>query len=134
MNEGLVTQRKSLVVLLGEKDPVSVTKKGDTYHFDASVIATLGKALAEDLQRQLRLPVLFYASPDSPGSFSCSDETALAALQQLGEVSTLAYIRGGEVPGVAPDRLCNHEEVSHGISDRDGGVTDSPLGIRPFVP
>jgi uncharacterized protein (UPF0216 family) len=96
MNEGLVTQRKSLVVLLGQKDPVSVTKKGDTYHFDASVIATLGKALAEDLQRQLRLPVLFYASPDTPGSFSCPDAPALAALQQLGEVSTLRTFEGGK--------------------------------------
>ena len=53
MNEGVVTQRKSLAVLLAEKDPLSVTKKGDTYHFDPSVIATLGKVLPEDLQRRL---------------------------------------------------------------------------------
>ena len=89
INEGVVTQRKSLFVLLTEKDPVSVTRKGDTYHFDPSVIATLGNALPEDLQRRLRLPVLFYASPDTPGSCSCADETALTALQHLGEVSTL---------------------------------------------
>ena len=51
MNEGLVRERKSLAFLVREKDPVSVTKKGDAYHFDRSVIATLGKALPEDLQR-----------------------------------------------------------------------------------
>jgi uncharacterized protein (UPF0216 family) len=95
MNEGVVTRRKSLAVLLREKDPVSITKKGDEYHFDSSVISTLGKALPEDLRRQLRLPVLFYASPDTPGSCSCPDEMALAALQLLGEVSTLRSFEGG---------------------------------------
>ncbi len=59
MNEGVVTQRKSLAVLLAEKDPVSNTKKGDKYHFDPSVIAILGKALPEDLQRRLRLRSCF---------------------------------------------------------------------------
>jgi len=95
MNEGVVTQRKSLAVLLAEKDPLSITKKGDTYHFDPSVIATLGKALPVDLQRQLRLPVLFYASPDTPGSCMCPDEAALAAFQVLGEVSALRTFEGG---------------------------------------
>jgi len=95
MNEGVVSQRKSLAALLAEKDPLSVTKKGDPYHFDLSVIATLGKALPEDLQRRLRLPVLFYASPDVPDSCMCPDETALAAFQLLGEVSTLRTFEGG---------------------------------------
>jgi uncharacterized protein (UPF0216 family) len=96
MNEGVVTQRKSLAVLLGDKDPVSITKKGDTFHFDASVIAALGKALPRDLQRQLRLPILFYASPDVPDSCSCPDAPALATLQLLGEVSTLRTFEGGK--------------------------------------
>jgi uncharacterized protein (UPF0216 family) len=95
INEGVVSQRKSLAALLKEKDPVAVTKKGDTYHFDPSVITTLGKALPEDLQRQLKLPVLFYSSPDVPDSCMCPDETALTALQLLGEVSTLRTFEGG---------------------------------------
>jgi uncharacterized protein (UPF0216 family) len=95
MNEEVVSQRKSLAVLLAEESPVSITKKGDACHFDPSVIATLGKALPEDLQRQLRLPVLFYSSPDVPDSCMCPDETALAALQVLGEVSTLRMFEGG---------------------------------------
>jgi uncharacterized protein (UPF0216 family) len=95
MNEGVVTQRRSLDALLAEKDPVSITKKGDTCHFDPSVIATLGKALPEELQRQLRLPVMFYSSPDVPDSCRFPDETALAALQVLGEVSTLRTFEGG---------------------------------------
>ena len=95
MNEGVVSQRKSPALLLSEKDPVSVTKKKEIYHFDPSVIATLGKALPEDLQRQLRLPVLFYSSPDVPDSCMCPDETALAALQVLGEVSSLRTFEGG---------------------------------------
>ena len=95
MNEGLVKERKSLAVLLAEKDPVSITKKGEIYHFDTAVIVTLGKALPDDLQRQFRLPILFYASPDTPDSCMCPDESALAALQQLGEVSTLRTLQEG---------------------------------------
>jgi uncharacterized protein (UPF0216 family) len=95
MNEGVVAQRKSLAALLAEKDPLSHTRKGDTFHFDPCVIATLGKALPQDLQRRLRLPILFYASPDVPDSCMCPDETALAAFQVLGEVSTLRTFEGG---------------------------------------
>jgi uncharacterized protein (UPF0216 family) len=95
INEGVVTQRKSLAVLLAEKNPLSVTKKGDTYHFDPSVIATLGKALQDDQKRKLRLPILFYLSPDVPDSCMCPDEAALAALQVLGEVSTLRTFEEG---------------------------------------
>jgi uncharacterized protein (UPF0216 family) len=96
MNESIVTQRKSLLLLLRENDPASVTKNGDTYHFDSSVIATLGKVLPEDVQRRLRLPVLFYTSPDTPGSCSCTDEAALVSFQLLGEVSTLRTFEGGK--------------------------------------
>jgi hypothetical protein len=74
MNEGVVTQRKSLAVLLAEKDPVSNTKKGDKYHFDPSEIAIL--------------------AAQAPGPV-CPDETALAVLQLLGEVSTLRTFEGG---------------------------------------
>lgn len=95
MNEGVVARRKPLDVLLAEKDPLSVTRKGDPFHFDPAVIATLQKALPEDLQRRLRLPVLFYASPDVPDSCSCPDEAALAALRLLGEVSSLRSFGGG---------------------------------------
>ena len=66
MNEGLVKQRKSLAILLAEKKTVSVTKKEDTSHFDLSVIATRGRAVHEDLQRQLRLPNPFSSSLDTP--------------------------------------------------------------------
>jgi uncharacterized protein (UPF0216 family) len=95
MNEGLVSLRKPLSVLRAEQDPVSITKKGETYHFDASVIGALKTALPEDLQRKLRLPILFTSSPDTPGSCSCPDETALFALQLLGEVSALRTFTGG---------------------------------------
>lgn len=95
MNEGLVKERKPLAVLLAENDPVSITKKGDIFHFDKSVIATLGKALPENLQRTLRLPILFFASADIPDSCMCPDETALTALQLLGEVSTMRTSGGG---------------------------------------
>jgi uncharacterized protein (UPF0216 family) len=94
MNEGLVALRKPLSVLRAEQDPVSITRKGEIYHFDASVIGTPGTALPEDLQRHLRLPILFSSSPDTPGSCSCPDETALAALRLLGEVSTLRTFSG----------------------------------------
>lgn len=94
MNEGLVRERKPLSLLLESEKPCSVTKKGEPYYFDKPVIGALGKSLPKDLQRQLRLPIQFFLSSDVPGSCSCPDARALAALQLLGEVSTLRTIQG----------------------------------------
>lgn len=94
MNEGLVAERRPLSVLAAEENPATVTKKGKEYPFDKTVIAVLEKALPEDLRRRLRLPVLFYASPDVPDSCSCPDEPALTAFQLLGEVSGLRTMQG----------------------------------------
>ena len=95
MNEGLVQERKSLFVLLAEENPASVTKKGESYSFDKGTIGLLGKSLPEELQKQLKLPALFYSSPDVPDSCSCTDVHALEALRLLNEVSTLRTMEGG---------------------------------------
>lgn len=95
MNEGLVKERKPLAVLLLEDKPSSFTKGGEPYYFDPVVLLLLKRIIPADLQRQLRLPVLFYLSPDTPGSCSCPDEPALLALQLLGEVSELRTMQGG---------------------------------------
>jgi uncharacterized protein (UPF0216 family) len=121
MNEGVVMQRKSLAVLLAEKDPLSITKKGDAYPFDPSVIATLGKALPEDLQRRLRLPVLFYASLDVPDSCIYPDETALTALQLLGEVSTLRTFEGGRFRVSHPIAYANMKKYPTAVQIVMGG-------------
>jgi uncharacterized protein (UPF0216 family) len=94
MNEGLVHERKPLAALLTEERPSSVTKNGEPYHFDKTVILSLGRSLTEDLHRQLKLPILFFLSPDIPGSCSCPDAYALLALQLLGEVSELRTMQG----------------------------------------
>ncbi|OPY35693.1 MAG: hypothetical protein A4E35_02264 [Methanoregula sp. PtaU1.Bin051] len=95
MNDGLVVQRKPLSLLLCEVKPSSVTRKGEVYFFDINVIQILGKSLPEELQRQLKLPILFYLSPDVPDSCSCPDAPTLAALQILNEMSTLRTMEGG---------------------------------------
>lgn len=94
MNQGIVRERKRLSVLLAEETPQSVTKGGGPYSFDRSVLAALAAGLPEELHRQLRLPVFFYASPDTPDSCSCPDASALEAFQRLGEVSTLRTMQG----------------------------------------
>jgi hypothetical protein len=94
MNEGLVTVRKPLSVLLREERPSAVSRNGEPYYFEKTVIVSLGRSLPEDLHRQLKLPVLFYSSPNVPDSCSCADAPALAAIQLLGEVSTLRTMQG----------------------------------------
>lgn len=96
LNEGLAAERKPLSVLISEEKPASVTKKGQPYVFDAAVLAAIVNLLPPDLQRQLKLPVFFYATPDVPDSFSCPDEPALVSLQIIGEVSTMRTMLGGK--------------------------------------
>ena len=89
MNEGIVRDRKSLSVLLGEKIPSATTKKGEPYYFQKEVIALLGAKLPPELHVRLKLPILFFASPDVPDSCSCNDEAAFDALKLLGEISEM---------------------------------------------
>jgi len=95
MNGGVVTERKPLAALLAEETPAAVTRNGDPYHFDRTVIGVLGRSLPEDLHRKLRLPILFSCSPDTPGSCSCTDPAALETLRMLGEVSPMRTSHGG---------------------------------------
>jgi uncharacterized protein (UPF0216 family) len=94
MNEGLVKERKTLSSLLSEDTPASLTRKGEPYYFDKAVVGSLGRIVPEDLRKRLKLPILFYSSPDTPDSCSCPDATALAVLQLLGEVSALRTMQG----------------------------------------
>jgi uncharacterized protein (UPF0216 family) len=96
MNEGTVRERKTLAALLCEECPSAETKKGDPYFFDRDVLEELEKTLPAPLRIRLRLPVLFFLTPDVPDSCSCSDETAFLALQELGEISTLRTLEKGK--------------------------------------
>jgi len=89
MNEGLVAERKTLYQLLTEKNPSSRTKSGKEYFFDQRVLTTLQEQLPEDIHQRLKLPVFFYLDSTVPDSGFLSDETAVAALQALGEISTM---------------------------------------------
>ncbi len=96
INEGLVRDRKSLAALLLEQAPSAITKKGDSYVFDKPVIALLGQRLPGDLHRRLRLPILFFMSPDVPDSCWCMDPAAFDALVLLGEISSMRLLQDGK--------------------------------------
>jgi uncharacterized protein (UPF0216 family) len=95
MNEGIVQDRKFLSVLLGEEAPRATTKKGEIYYFGKEVIATLGTKLPRELHARLKLPILFFLSPNVPDSCSCTDQTAFEALKLLGEIRELRTMQEG---------------------------------------
>jgi len=95
MNEGIVQERKYLSVLLGEAVPRATTKKGEPYYFQKEVIVTLGTKLPREIQGRLKLPMLFFLSPNVPDSCSCTDEAAFDALRILGEISELRTLQDG---------------------------------------
>jgi hypothetical protein len=96
MNAGIVSERRTLVSLLGEDCPSAPTKGGDTHWFRREILVDLGERLPGHLTARLRLPIIFILSPDVPDSCSCSDGTAFAALQALGEISPLRTFEGGK--------------------------------------
>lgn len=97
INDGIVSERKRLSHLLAEECPSSVTKGGDRYDFDRDILLRLGQALPGELQRRLRLPILFYFDSTVPDSFFLADEAAVQALQDLGEISSLRRMQGGRL-------------------------------------
>jgi hypothetical protein len=89
INEGLVRDRKTLFRLLGEEVPCATTKAGEPFFFDRTVIAVLGENLPCELHTRLRLPILFFMSPDVPDSCWCEDAAAFETLMLLGEISRM---------------------------------------------
>jgi len=97
INDGVVAERKRLSRLLSEEHPSSVTKGGNRYDFNRDVLLRLEQAIPGELQRQLRLPILFYFDSTVPDSFFLADEAAVQALQNLGEISRLRRMQGGRL-------------------------------------
>jgi uncharacterized protein (UPF0216 family) len=96
INEGVVRDRKPLSLLLTEEIPRATTKNGEPYSFNRGVIAVLGKGLPAELHRRLRLPMLFFMTPDVPDSCWCADAAAFEALITLGEISRLRTMEEGK--------------------------------------
>ncbi len=78
MNEGIVRDRQPLSVLLSNDTPAATTRKGDPHYFNKKVITMPGGKIPREMHAQLRLPILFFASPGVADSFLCTDETASA--------------------------------------------------------
>ncbi len=97
INEGIVSDRKTLAGLLLESRPASITKGGKEYLFDRATILELGQKVPCVLQKKLALPILFFFDSAVRDSAFLADETALYALQALGELSTLRAIRDGRI-------------------------------------
>jgi len=89
INDGIVAERKTLQDLLASDRPVSTTKGGKEYLFDAGVLRKLGEALPAECRRRLRLPILFYFDAHVKDSWYLADEIAVKALQHLGELSAM---------------------------------------------
>jgi hypothetical protein len=97
INEGIVTERKSLARLLQEEKPASRTKTGDEYVFDTEVVEVFRKKLPPELHYKLRLPIIFFYSPNVPDSCYLNDSHALNALQVLGELSEMRRMQQGKL-------------------------------------
>lgn len=110
INDGIVTERKRLSLLLREEHPSSVTRGGAEYNFDRDVLLRMEQTLPGELQRELRLPILFYFDSTVPDSFFLADEAALQALQRLEEISPLRRMHGG--------RLWIAKPIVHAIMNR----------------
>ncbi|KQC04587.1 MAG: hypothetical protein APR53_09800 [Methanoculleus sp. SDB] len=87
INDGIVADRKTLSRLLEEERPYATTKGGGEYLFDRAMLGMLAQRLPIRLHRHLRLPILFIYVPDVRDSVYTADEYAVAALQELGEIS-----------------------------------------------
>jgi uncharacterized protein (UPF0216 family) len=94
INDGIVSERKTLACLLEEEDPHAMTKGGKKYLFSRDTIQLLGRKLPKKLHSRLKLPILFFF--DSTVSDSCflNDENAVFALQELSEISPLRNMDG----------------------------------------
>ncbi|HUT27122.1 MAG TPA: DUF61 family protein [Methanomassiliicoccales archaeon] len=63
MNQHVPTKRRSLAVLLEEKDPIYQGKDGHTYHIKRTELELLARFLDEDDLSRLKLPIFLMTDP-----------------------------------------------------------------------
>ncbi|WP_340820072.1 DUF61 family protein [Methanolobus sp. WCC4] len=97
LNDGIVSERKSLASLLEEEKPVSRTKVGKEHVFDINVLQDLSERLPPDLHGKLKLPIIFFSDTKVPDSCYLNDPDALSALQILGELSEMRQMQQGKM-------------------------------------
>ncbi|MDD1664551.1 MAG: DUF61 family protein [Methanomicrobiales archaeon] len=86
INDSVVAGRKTLALLLAEKNPKAKTKGGGEYHFSRETLAILGERLDEETRKALKIPIIFFFNVDVRDSCYLTDETAVEALQALGDL------------------------------------------------
>ncbi len=97
INDGIVAERKTLARLLQEERPCSMTKGGKEHRYDRAVLSEMGNKIPGEIQEKLLLPILFFFDSSVSDSAFLADETALHALQLLGEFSDLRTMRDGRL-------------------------------------
>lgn len=97
INDGLVSQRRTLAELLSEDRPVSRTKAGQEHVYDREILEELGEKLPSDMQRKLKMPILFISDNKVPDSCYLNDPLTLEALQILGELSKMRRMQQGKL-------------------------------------
>ncbi|MDH7594206.1 MAG: DUF61 family protein [Methanomicrobiales archaeon] len=97
VNDGTVSERKTLLALLHEEIPSSVTKGGMEYRFDRRVLTEMARALPVDITKKLRIPMLFYCDTEVKNSCLLSERVAMDALKELGAISPLRTFHEGGV-------------------------------------
>jgi uncharacterized protein (UPF0216 family) len=97
INQGVVTERKSLSSLLDEKKPGIKTKAGGEYIFRLETLNVLSSQLPERLASKIRLPVLCYFDSSVGDSCFITDDSAAEALKCLHEISDLREMTDGRL-------------------------------------
>jgi uncharacterized protein (UPF0216 family) len=97
INDSIVSERKTLASLLSEERPAARTKAGRDYPFDRDALASLGDRFPEETRKALKLPILFFVDMDVRDSCYLTDETAVRALQLLGELGEGRRLTGGRL-------------------------------------
>ncbi|MGB3907547.1 MAG: DUF61 family protein [Methanomethylovorans sp.] len=97
LNDGIVSERKSLAQLLLEERPKAKTKAGKDHFFDVVALRNLSENLPKNLYDRLKLPILFFFDSQVLDSCYLNDIYALEALQTLGEISHLRKMQQGRM-------------------------------------
>jgi hypothetical protein len=108
INDSVVAGRKTLASLLAEKNPTARTKGGGDHRFNSEILATLGDRLPGEIRKTLILPIIFFFDVDVRDSCFLTDETAVAALQALGDL--------GEGRRLAKGRLWVARAIAYAIA------------------
>jgi len=110
LNKNIVTRQVSIAELLKMEEPITSTRAGEEYRFDAGALQKFSSAIPKLYHSDLRLPIYFYQDLRVKDSCFLTDRTAVKVLHYTRDLDPMYDF--------TDDKLWLSRPIAHDIANK----------------